>query len=59
MRNLYGRRFVGQISPGTGTVKLFGKKVYALGADKVSSVSKLQGAGIEYCYGDEFVTWNE
>lgn len=59
MRNLYGKSMVGTISPGNGTVKLFGRKAYALGADKVSAVPKLQGSGIEYCYGDEFVTWNE
>lgn len=59
MRSLYGKSMVGQISPGAGTVKLFGKKAYALGAEKVTAVSKLQGSGIEYCYGDEFVTWNE
>lgn len=59
MRNLYGKRMVGQISPGTSTIRLFGKKAYAVGGDKVSAVSKIQGAGVEYCYGDEFVTWNE
>lgn len=59
MRNIYGQRMVGNIASGSGTVRLFGKKCYALGAEKVSAVSKLQGSGIEYCYGDEFVTWNE
>lgn len=59
MRNIYGERMVGTISSGSGTVKLFGKKCHALGADKISAVSKLQGAGIEYCYGDEFPTWNQ
>lgn len=58
MRNIWGRELVGV--PGSdGTVMLFGKKCYTLGADRASQVSKLQGAGIEYCYGDEVTTWNE
>lgn len=58
MRNIWGEALVGKIGS-NNTVKLFGKKCYALGADKVSQVSKLQGAGISYCYGDEITTWNE
>ena len=58
MRNLWTERLVGKISS-NNTVMLFGKKCYAMGADKVSQVSKLQGAGVEYCYGDEITTWNE
>lgn len=59
MKSIWGDTVIGNISPGTGIVKMFGKKVICLGADKVSQVSKLQGAGIEYCYGDEITTWNE
>ena len=59
MKAIWGDTVIGNISPGTGTVKMFGKNVICLGADKVSQVSKLQGAGIEYCYGDEITTWNE
>ncbi len=58
MRSIWGEHNVGNIA-GDGSVMLFGKKCYALGADKSSQVSKLQGAGIEYCYGDEITTWNE
>lgn len=58
MRNLYGPRMIGLASPNSGAVKLFGRKCFALGADKVSQVSKLQGAGIEYAYGDEITTWH-
>lgn len=54
---MYGRQMVGNIS-NDNTVNLFGKRCYVLGADKVSQVSKLQGAGFEYCYGDEITTWN-
>lgn len=58
MRNIYGNGLVGTISS-NNTVNLFGKKVYALGADKKNRVSVIQGAGIEYCYGDEITTWSE
>ncbi len=58
MRNIWGDDLVG--TPGQdGVIKLFGKKCYLIGADKSSQTSKLQGAGIEYCYGDEVTTWNE
>ena len=58
MRDIWGAGLVGNISS-DNTVKLFGKKAYALGADKKNSVAKIQGAGIEYCYGDEITTWSE
>lgn len=40
-----------------GTCMMFGKKVFCFGADKVNSVQKIQGATIEYAYGDEVTTW--
>ena len=58
MRSLWGDELVGSIGS-DNTVMLFGRKCHALGADKVTQVSKLQGAGIEYCYGDEITTWHE
>ncbi|MBQ3037701.1 MAG: PBSX family phage terminase large subunit [Clostridia bacterium] len=58
MRNIWGKELVGSIST-DNTVSMFGRKVHTLGADKVTQVQKLQGAGIEYCYGDEITTWNE
>ena len=58
MREIWGTEMIGNISS-DNTVRLFGKKVYALGADKKTSVTKIQGAGIEYCYGDEITTWSE
>lgn len=58
MRELFSAKLIGQPKP-NNTVKMFGKKVHLFGADKVSQVSKLQGGGIEYCYGDEITTWNE
>ena len=58
MKNIWGAGFVGEISS-DNTVQLFGRKCYALGADKITQASKLQGAGFEYCYGDEIPTWSE
>ena len=39
------------------TVSIFGKKVYALGADNKKHVARIQGATFEYVYGDEITTW--
>lgn len=58
MRRLWTEGLVGYISS-DNTVQLFGKRCYALGADKINQVSKIQGSGIEYCYGDEITTWHE
>lgn len=57
MREIWGEENVGRIR-GDSTVDLFGKRCHILGADRETAVSKLQGAGIEYCYGDEITTWN-
>lgn len=58
MRTIYGDNLVGYISS-DNTVKLFGEKCYALGAEKLSQVSKLRGASIKYCYGDEVADWSK
>ena len=58
MRNIWGEELVGNVT-GDGSVELFGKKAYVIGADRANQASKLQGAGIEYCYGDEVTTWCE
>lgn len=57
MRGLWGG-LIGHISS-DNTVKIFGRTCYALGADKASSVSRIQGASVAYCYGDEITTWAE
>lgn len=57
MRDLYGE-LVGNIGS-DNTVKIFGKKCYALGADNKKHVQRIQGATFEYCYGDEVTTWAE
>lgn len=58
MRDIYGSGMIGHLKQ-NNTIDMFGERVYALGADKVSQVAKLQGAGIIYGYGDEIATWNE
>ena len=58
MRNIWGEGLVGNLG-NEGSVNLFGKKCYVIGADKYTQAAKLQGSGIEYCYGDEVTTWNE
>lgn len=59
MRDIWTGSLVGSINSQNNSVYLFGRRCYALGADKASQVSKIQGSGIEYCYGDEVTTWNE
>lgn len=58
MRDIYGDTMVGTISS-DNTVSLFGERCYCLGAEKVSQVSKIRGASIKYCYGDEVADWAE
>lgn len=58
MRSLYGDTLVGSISS-DNTVMLFGERCYALGAEKVSQVSKIRGVSIKYCYGDEVADWSQ
>ena len=58
MRNIWGNDLVGEINS-QNICYLFGERVYCLGAEKVSQVSKLRGSSIKYCYGDEVADWNE
>ncbi len=57
MRSIWGKDLVGEVKE-NGEVNLFGKKCYILGAYAGNGAARLQGAGIEYCYGDEITTWN-
>lgn len=57
MRELW-RGCVGNIRS-DNTVIMFGKKVFALGADNRKHVARIQGATMEYVYGDEVTTWSE
>lgn len=56
MQKIYGVEYVSDISS-DNTLTLFGKKAYALGADKKNRVDILRGASFEYVYGDEVATW--
>lgn len=58
MREIWGEALVGTIS-GDNTARLFGRKVYVLGADNKKHVARIQGMTIEYAYGDEMTTWNQ
>ena len=57
MRQIYGPDLVSNISS-DNTVMLFGEKCYALGAEKITQVSKLRGASFKYTYGDEVADWS-
>lgn len=57
MRNIWGSALVGEINS-QNICYLFGEKVYCLGAEKISQVSKLRGSSIKYVYGDEVADWN-
>lgn len=56
MRDKFGNKLVGNIN-NENKVMLFGEECYALGAEKVNQVSKIQGVSIKYLYGDEVVKW--
>lgn len=58
MQTMYGTTLVSSIRS-DNTARLFGLKVYCLGADTATHVDRLRGSSIAYCYGDEVVTWNE
>ncbi len=58
MRNIWGSGLVGTISS-NNKARLFGKEVHIIGADKKNQVARIQGAGIEYAYGDEITTWSQ
>lgn len=57
MRQLFGQAMAGKTDSG-GFVRLFGEKCCVMGAGTVAQVSKIRGASIKYCYGDEVADWN-
>lgn len=57
MRDKFGHQLVGRINQ--NKVWLFGEECYALGAEKINQVSKIQGASFKYVYGDEVAKWNK
>ena len=58
MREIWSEDNIGNIRQ-DNTLSMFGKKVYALGADSKKHVARIQGSTIEYAYGDEVTTWSE
>jgi PBSX family phage terminase large subunit len=58
MQKIWGAELVGDIKQ-DNTARMFGEKVYCLGADKITQVDRLRGSSIKYCYGDEIVSWSE
>ena len=58
MRELWGTHLVSSIR-NDNTVTIWGKDAYVLGADSRKHVARLQGATIEYAYGDEITTWSQ
>ena len=59
MRDIWGEQLVGTINSSDNSARLFGKKVYVMGADNKKHVARIQGMTIEYAYGDEVPTWAE
>lgn len=58
MREIYTDAVVGTINS-RNQAWVCGVLVYCLGAEKLNQVSKIQGASIKYCYGDEIAKWNK
>lgn len=58
MQQIYGTKVISDIRS-DNTARIFGEKVYCLGADNVKHVDRIRGSSIKYCYGDEITTWNE
>lgn len=59
LQELWGNELVKPIRTTDNTAMLFGERCYCLGADKKTSVDKIRGMSVKYCYGDEVVTWSE
>lgn len=58
MQEIYGPGLVSSIRY-DNTADMFGARVHCLGADTKKHVDRLRGSSIQYCYGDEIVTWSE
>ena len=58
LQRIWGTSLVGDINS-QNICPMFGEDVYCLGAEKVSQVSKIRGASLKYCYGDEVADWNQ
>lgn len=58
LRELYTPQCVSQVY-GDGLVDIFGRRCYVVGANDERAVTKIQGIGLVYAYGDEVTTWPE
>lgn len=58
MQMMYGDRRISSIHS-DNSCKMFGEKVFVLGADNKGHVNKIRGMSIKYCYGDEVTTWDQ
>lgn len=58
MRKIWGEELVGRPSSDGGSVMLFGERCVIVGASNAAQVTKIQGASVKYCYGDEVTTWS-
>lgn len=58
LRELYGNEHISKIINNREIV-VFGKKCYVIGANDDRAITKIQGAGIGWAYGDEMTTWPE
>ncbi|MBR5767853.1 MAG: terminase family protein, partial [Clostridia bacterium] len=58
MRGIWGDLLVGYPTDG-GTVELFGRTCWLIGAGKADQAEKLRGCSVAYAYGDEITSWSE
>ena len=58
MRELYGDNSISHVY-GDGEINIFGRHAYLVGANDERAVTKIQGMGLVYAYGDEVPTWPE
>ena len=58
MQNYHGNLLVTDVNS-DNYCRIYGKKVYVLGADNKKHIDRIRGMTIEYAYGDEVPTWNE
>ena len=56
MRERFGEKYVSRVY-GDGEISLFGRHCYVIGANDERAVTKIQGMGLVYAYGDEVTTW--
>lgn len=61
MREMFGDANVSEVrtkSDGIKYVVIFGRELRVVGANDKRSVTKIQGSGLIYAYGDEVATWD-